>query len=199
MSPQAIYILVSKKADFNPRDFASNFVSCWYCNSFSRNNDTASDSDSLDYHSHNFTMRCGRVAARLAETAWMATVRRLAVRTGAEGTCSAGSAVVGVQRWCSTTNLGRRLVYNAHGDPNEVLQLQSYDVPTLSRPDQLRVDMLAAPINPADINQVGIISWFGFHLPSRLSDDPEAGARRLPKAPFEFASRWRERRSGSCS
>lgn len=43
------------------------------------------------------------------------------------------------------------LVFEAHGDPLEVVELKSLEISDL-RENQVRVQMLAAPLNPSDIN-----------------------------------------------
>uniref|UniRef100_UPI00358FDDA1 enoyl-[acyl-carrier-protein] reductase, mitochondrial isoform X2 n=1 Tax=Myxine glutinosa TaxID=7769 RepID=UPI00358FDDA1 len=45
------------------------------------------------------------------------------------------------------------LVFRAHGDPAEVLRLEELELPALGE-TEVKVRMLAAPINPADINMV---------------------------------------------
>ena len=45
------------------------------------------------------------------------------------------------------------IVYEAHGNPSEVLQLEEQSWPQPS-PDEVIVQMLAAPINPADLNAI---------------------------------------------
>ncbi|KAI1894887.1 hypothetical protein AGOR_G00120390 [Albula goreensis] len=47
----------------------------------------------------------------------------------------------------------KALVYRNHGDPAQVVQMESVDLPTLGEKGVL-VKMLAAPINPSDINMV---------------------------------------------
>ena len=44
-------------------------------------------------------------------------------------------------------------VYDAHGNPAEVLQVRSEPWP-ICAPDEVIVAMRAAPINPADLNQI---------------------------------------------
>src|SRR6266404_8319600 len=44
-------------------------------------------------------------------------------------------------------------VYDAHGNPAEVLQVRTQPWPTCA-PDEVIVAMRAAPINPADLNQI---------------------------------------------
>jgi|SRR5277367_3438933 len=48
----------------------------------------------------------------------------------------------------------RAIVFPATGNPHEVLSLHSYTVPDTPKPDALLVKFLAAPINPADLNQI---------------------------------------------
>ena len=43
------------------------------------------------------------------------------------------------------------LTFSSHGDPNDVLKLKRIPLPPL-KPDQVHIKMIAAPINPADIN-----------------------------------------------
>lgn len=45
------------------------------------------------------------------------------------------------------------MVYSKHGDPEEVLKIHEYDIPEPA-PDEFLVRFLAAPINPADLNQI---------------------------------------------
>eukprot|EP00038_Savillea_parva_P013160 m.7497 g.7497 ORF g.7497 m.7497 type:complete len:416 (-) comp2451_c0_seq2:4489-5736(-) len=49
---------------------------------------------------------------------------------------------------------GTRLVYAEHGNPVDVLHVESMDVNEDVSDGDVLVEMLAAPINPADINQV---------------------------------------------
>jgi len=49
---------------------------------------------------------------------------------------------------------GKRLVYKENGKPSSVLELEDYSVPLEVDPDSVLVRMLAAPINPSDLNQV---------------------------------------------
>ena len=48
----------------------------------------------------------------------------------------------------------RAIVFPSTGNPNEVLSLHSYILPDIPKPDSLLVKFLAAPINPADLNQI---------------------------------------------
>ncbi len=47
----------------------------------------------------------------------------------------------------------KAIVYEAHGKPGEVLRLEEQNLPTIAA-DEALVRMLAAPINPADLNQI---------------------------------------------
>ncbi|XP_015739143.1 enoyl-[acyl-carrier-protein] reductase, mitochondrial [Coturnix japonica] len=47
----------------------------------------------------------------------------------------------------------RGLLYERHGEPEDVLQLKELELPALGHSDVL-IKMLAAPINPADINMI---------------------------------------------
>ncbi|XP_010729915.3 enoyl-[acyl-carrier-protein] reductase, mitochondrial [Larimichthys crocea] len=47
----------------------------------------------------------------------------------------------------------KALLYRKHGDPSQVVQLENIDLPTVGAKDVL-VKMLAAPINPSDINMI---------------------------------------------
>ena len=47
----------------------------------------------------------------------------------------------------------KAIVYRAHGKPAEVLQLEEQPLPELGS-DQALVRLTAAPINPADLNQI---------------------------------------------
>lgn len=49
--------------------------------------------------------------------------------------------------------MSRQLVYSEFGDPLNVLKVRETEVPCLGTQDVL-VRMLAAPINPADINTI---------------------------------------------
>lgn len=48
----------------------------------------------------------------------------------------------------------RAIVFPSTGNPHEVLSLYSYTLPDSPKPDSLLVKFLAAPINPADLNQI---------------------------------------------
>lgn len=61
-----------------------------------------------------------------------------------------------IHRGYSTNSLVRGcrgLLYRNHGDPSQVVQLENVDLPPVG-PHSVLVKMLAAPINPADINMV---------------------------------------------
>ena len=47
----------------------------------------------------------------------------------------------------------KAIVYQAHGKPEEVLRLEEQELPAVAD-DEARVRVLAAPINPADLNQI---------------------------------------------
>src|SRR5476651_1418778 len=47
----------------------------------------------------------------------------------------------------------KAIVYHAHGKPEEVLRLEEQPLPQPA-PDEALVRMLAAPINPADLNAI---------------------------------------------
>ncbi|XP_042345130.1 enoyl-[acyl-carrier-protein] reductase, mitochondrial [Plectropomus leopardus] len=47
----------------------------------------------------------------------------------------------------------KALLFRKHGDPSQVVQLEDVDLPTIGAKDVL-VKMLAAPINPSDINMI---------------------------------------------
>ncbi|CAD7696606.1 unnamed protein product [Ostreobium quekettii] len=46
------------------------------------------------------------------------------------------------------------LAYKTHGEPSEVLSQEDYDLPTEIGPEDVKIKMLASPINPADLNTV---------------------------------------------
>src|SRR5271170_2342502 len=48
----------------------------------------------------------------------------------------------------------RAIVFPSTGNPHEVLSLHSYTLPETPKPGSLLVKFLAAPINPADLNQI---------------------------------------------
>ena len=48
----------------------------------------------------------------------------------------------------------RAIVFPKTGNPNEILSLHSYSVPDTPQSDSVLVKFLAAPINPADLNQI---------------------------------------------
>ncbi|XP_064491222.1 enoyl-[acyl-carrier-protein] reductase, mitochondrial [Pseudopipra pipra] len=83
-----------------------------------------------------------RAAARVLRGARSPPVRTPPVRTPPvrARSASAGSAP-------------RGLVYERHGEPPSVVQLKDLEVPNLGDSD-VHVKMLAAPINPADINMI---------------------------------------------
>ncbi|RVE62987.1 hypothetical protein OJAV_G00162300 [Oryzias javanicus] len=69
-------------------------------------------------------------------------------------------------KWCRDANVSsfshsaarssktcQALVYTNHGDPSKVLQLKNVDLPPIGEKDVL-VKLLAAPINPSDINMI---------------------------------------------
>src|SRR5437773_1741306 len=48
----------------------------------------------------------------------------------------------------------RGVVFPSTGNPNELLSLHSYTLPNKPSPNTILVKFLAAPINPADLNQI---------------------------------------------
>ena len=52
------------------------------------------------------------------------------------------------------TITSRAIVFPSTGNPHEVLSLHSYSLPDTPKPDSVLVKFLAAPINPADLNQI---------------------------------------------
>ncbi|CAJ1062701.1 enoyl- reductase%2C mitochondrial isoform X1 [Notolabrus celidotus] [Xyrichtys novacula] len=52
-----------------------------------------------------------------------------------------------------STQTCKALLYRKHGDPSQVIQLEDIDLPPLGTKDVL-VKILAAPINPSDINMI---------------------------------------------
>ena len=48
----------------------------------------------------------------------------------------------------------RAIVFSSTGNPFEILSLHSYSLPDTPSPDSILVKFLAAPINPADLNQI---------------------------------------------
>lgn len=63
-------------------------------------------------------------------------------------------AKTGVKLTGSVRNLmSKQLIYSEFGDPLQVLKVRETEVPSLGTQDVL-VRMLAAPINPADINTI---------------------------------------------
>lgn len=63
---------------------------------------------------------------------------------------------IGFGRWiskCSMSILAKKLKFRQYGEPNEVLQLVEEELPEPTG-QQVLVKILAAPINPADINTI---------------------------------------------
>ena len=52
------------------------------------------------------------------------------------------------------TITSRAIVFPSTGNPHDVLSLHSYSLPDTPKPDSVLVKFLAAPINPADLNQI---------------------------------------------
>jgi mitochondrial enoyl-[acyl-carrier protein] reductase / trans-2-enoyl-CoA reductase len=52
------------------------------------------------------------------------------------------------------TLTSRAIVFPSTGNPRDVLSLHSYSVPDTPKPDSVLVKVLAASINPADLNQI---------------------------------------------
>jgi trans-2-enoyl-CoA reductase len=48
----------------------------------------------------------------------------------------------------------RAIVFPSTGNPHEILSLHSYNLPDKPSADTILVKFLAAPINPADLNQI---------------------------------------------
>src|SRR6202043_3125590 len=48
----------------------------------------------------------------------------------------------------------RAIVFPSTGNPHQILSLHSYSVPDTPGPNSVLVKFLAAPINPADLNQI---------------------------------------------
>ncbi|CAB3411487.1 unnamed protein product [Caenorhabditis bovis] len=48
----------------------------------------------------------------------------------------------------------RQLVYETYGNPSEAISLQTAEIPEKLNADEVLVKWIAAPINPADINQI---------------------------------------------
>jgi hypothetical protein len=48
----------------------------------------------------------------------------------------------------------RAIIFPSTGNPHDVLSLHSYTLPDTPGPDSILVKFLAAPINPADLNQI---------------------------------------------
>lgn len=60
--------------------------------------------------------------------------------------------------------MSRQLVYSEFGDPMKVVKYREVLVPEL-QPQEVLVRMLAAPVNPADINTIqGILKRHSFLL-----------------------------------
>ena len=53
-----------------------------------------------------------------------------------------------------SSRFASRLVYHEHGQPNEVIKLETFPEPTEVEDDNVIVRMLATPVNPADINTI---------------------------------------------
>ncbi|CAD5217109.1 unnamed protein product [Bursaphelenchus okinawaensis] len=49
---------------------------------------------------------------------------------------------------------GRRLIYEGYGDPSDVVKLENFELPSELKADQVQIKWNAAPVNPADINQL---------------------------------------------
>ena len=47
-----------------------------------------------------------------------------------------------------------RLVYHEHGQPADVIKLEEFEEPTKLEDGKVLVKMIAAPVNPADINTI---------------------------------------------
>ncbi|XP_071769258.1 enoyl-[acyl-carrier-protein] reductase, mitochondrial [Centroberyx gerrardi] len=75
-----------------------------------------------------------------------AALLQLSSHTRANTTHFSHSAGLSAQR-CTA------LVYRNHGDPSQVVQLEDVDLPSIGAKEVL-VKMLAAPINPSDINMI---------------------------------------------
>ncbi|CAD5222744.1 unnamed protein product [Bursaphelenchus xylophilus] len=55
----------------------------------------------------------------------------------------------------STRSLtAKKLVYEGYGDPAEVVKLQEFELPDSLGPNEVQIRWNAAPVNPADINQL---------------------------------------------
>ena len=52
------------------------------------------------------------------------------------------------------TLTSKAIVFPSTGNPYEILSLHSYSIPDAPSPDSILVKFLAAPINPADLNQI---------------------------------------------
>jgi mitochondrial enoyl-[acyl-carrier protein] reductase / trans-2-enoyl-CoA reductase len=67
----------------------------------------------------------------------------------------------------------RAIVFPSTGNPHEIISLHSYNLPDSPKVDSILVKFLAAPINPADLNQIeGVYpSKAKFHsLPGKEGD-----------------------------
>uniref|UniRef100_A0A9J2PLI0 Enoyl-[acyl-carrier-protein] reductase, mitochondrial n=1 Tax=Ascaris lumbricoides TaxID=6252 RepID=A0A9J2PLI0_ASCLU len=60
-------------------------------------------------------------------------------------------SLANTSRRCLTS---KQLMYEKYGDPLKVLELKTVEIPEKLEVNEVRVKWLAAPINPADINQV---------------------------------------------
>ncbi|CAL8287774.1 unnamed protein product [Merluccius merluccius] len=67
--------------------------------------------------------------------------------------CSPGGTHPRSSSSSSSSGGGSALVFRQHGAPSQVVELESFQLPSVGAED-VRVQMLAAPINPADINMV---------------------------------------------
>lgn len=69
------------------------------------------------------------------------------------------------QNFAKRNLMSKQLVYSQFGDPLEVIKFRESLVPPLGKTDVL-VRMLAAPINPADINTIQGTnqSWLSFAI-----------------------------------
>lgn len=126
--------------------------------------------------------RVGRVAAARVQTAHPAceTMAAGAARTVSAAPLGRGVWTRSTRRHLSSdesipqpgplpgTIAAMRLVYDAHGQPLDVLRLEGYRVRAAPPRGNVLVAMLAAPINPADINQVGIRIACGLLVPCHL-------------------------------
>jgi mitochondrial enoyl-[acyl-carrier protein] reductase / trans-2-enoyl-CoA reductase len=69
------------------------------------------------------------------------------------------------------TITSRAVVFASTGNPHQVLSLHSYTLPDTPQPDSVLVKFLAAPINPADLNQIEGI------YPSKAKFQPFSGKK----------------------